>query len=60
MEVLFINMEIIKKDFDGIEYYLIDIYDDEFSFGIVYHFEADIGDKYCFYKDNTYISIENK
>lgn len=53
-------MEIIRKNFDGIEYYLIDIYDDEFSFGRVYHFEADIGDKYCFYKDNTYISIENK
>lgn len=53
-------MEIIRKNFDGIEYYLIDIYDDEFSFGTVYHFEADIGDKYCFYEDNTYIPIENR
>ena len=53
-------MEIVRKNFDGIEYYLIDIYDDEFSFGTVYHFETDIGDKYCFYEENTYIPIENK
>lgn len=53
-------MEIIKKNFDGIEYYLIDIYDEEFSFGTVYHFAIDIDDKYCFFEDNTYIPIENK
>lgn len=53
-------MEIIRKDFDGIQYYLIDVYTDEFSFGTVYHFATKDDDKYCFYKDNDYIPIENK
>ncbi len=53
-------MEIIKRKFDGIEYYLVDIYDNEFSFGKVYHFDSGIGPKYCFYQNDTYIPIENK
>ncbi len=53
-------MDILKKEWNGIEYYLIDIYETEFSFGIVYHFISDHDDKYCFYKDNTYIPIQNK
>lgn len=53
-------MDILKKEWDGIEYYLIDIYETEFSFGVVYHFVSDDDDKYCFYKNNTYIPIQNK
>lgn len=53
-------MEIIKREFDEIEYYLVDIYDDEFPFGTVYHFTSGISQKYCFYQDNMYIPIENK
>lgn len=53
-------MDILKKEWNGTEYYLIDIYETEFSFGVVYHFVSDYDDKYCFYKDNTYIPIKNK
>ncbi len=53
-------MDILKKEWNGIEYYLIDIYETEFSFGVVYHFASDYDNKYCFYKDNTYIPIQNK
>lgn len=51
-------MDILKKEWNGIEYYLIDIYETEFSFGIVYHFISDNDEKFCFYKDNTYIPIK--
>lgn len=53
-------MDILRKTWDGIEYYLIDKYETEFSFGVVYHFISDNDEKFCFYKDNTYIPIKNK
>ena len=53
-------MDILKKEWNGIEYYLIDIYETEFSFGVVYHFVSDYDNKYCFYQDNTYVPIQNK
>lgn len=53
-------MEIIKKDFNGTQYYLVDVYTDEFSFGTVYHFATRDDDKYCFYENDNYIPIENK
>lgn len=53
-------MDILKKEWNGIEYYLIDIYETEFSFGVVYHFISDNDEIFCFYKDNTYIPIRNK
>lgn len=53
-------MDILKKEWNGIEYYLIDIYETEFPFGVVYHFASDNAYKYCFYKDNTYVPIQNK
>lgn len=55
-----LSMDILRKEWNGIEYYLIDIYETEFSFGTVYHFISDNDEKFCFYKDNTYISIKNK
>lgn len=53
-------MDILKKEWNGIEYYLIDVYKTEFSFGVVYHFVSDYDDKYCFYQNNTYVPIQNK
>lgn len=53
-------MDILRKEWNGIEYYLIDKYETEFSFGIVYHFVSDNDEKFCFYRDNTYIPIKNK
>ena len=54
-------MDILIKEFDGIEYYLIDIYETEFSFGTVYHFVSkENGEKFCFYKNDNYIPIRNK
>lgn len=54
-------MDILREKFNEIEYYLIDVYENEFSFGTVYHFVSkDNDEKFCFYKHNTYIPIKNK
>ncbi|MCL2859173.1 MAG: hypothetical protein FWF46_01100 [Oscillospiraceae bacterium] len=53
-------MEILTKKFNEIEYYLIDTYETEFSFGVVYHFVSDNDEKFCFYQNDNYIPIENE
>lgn len=54
-------MDILREKFNEIEYYLIDVYENEFPFGTIYHFISKDNDKkFCFYKHNTYIPIKNK